>query len=125
MDPERIPVIVGVGQTVNRPKTMEEIREPADLIEASIRRAAEDAGAEGAVAETDMLGVVNILSWSYEDPPARVAERIGAPLRRSFRFKARLPPDDRGPGGGAVTPGRCRADSATRPPAALPWCSTT
>jgi len=78
MDPERIPVIVGVGQTVNRPKTMEEIREPADLIEAAGRRAAEDAGAEGALADVDMLGVVNILSWSYEDPPARVAERIGA-----------------------------------------------
>jgi acetyl-CoA C-acetyltransferase len=78
MDPERIPVIVGVGQTVNRPKTMEEIREPAALIEASVRRAAEDAGAEGAVTDTDMLGVVNILSWSYADPPARVAERIGA-----------------------------------------------
>lgn len=78
MDPERIPVIVGVGQTVNRPKTMEELREPADLIEAAIRRAAEDCKAEGAVAEIDMLGVVNILSWYYEDPPARVAERIGA-----------------------------------------------
>jgi acetyl-CoA C-acetyltransferase len=78
MDPERIPVIVGVGQTVNRPKTMEEIREPADLIEAAGRRAAEDAGAEGALADVDMLGVVNILSWSYEDPPAGVAERIGA-----------------------------------------------
>ncbi len=78
MDPERIPVIVGVGQTVNRPKTMEEIREPADLIEASARRAAEDGRAEGALAEIDMLGVVNILSWSYADPPATVAEKIGA-----------------------------------------------
>lgn len=78
MDPERIPVIAGVGQTINRPKTMEELREPADLMAASIRRAAEDAGAEGTVAEIDMLGVVNILSWYYEDPPARVAERIGA-----------------------------------------------
>jgi len=78
MDPERIPVIVGAGQTVNRPKTMEEIREPAALIEASARRAAEDAGAEGALADVDMLGMVNILSWSYADPPATVAERIGA-----------------------------------------------
>jgi len=78
MDPERIPVIVGVGQTVNRPKTMEELREPAELIEAAGRRAAEDAGAEGALTDVDMLGVVNILSWSYEDPPATVAERIGA-----------------------------------------------
>ena len=78
MDPERIPVIVGVGQAVNRPKTMEEIREPVDLIEASVRRAAEDGRAEGALSEIDMLGVVNILSWTYADPPARVAERIGA-----------------------------------------------
>ena len=78
MDPERIPVIVGVGQTVNRPKTMKEIREPANLIEAAVRRAAQDAGAEGALAKTDLLGVVNILSWSYADPPARVAEGIGA-----------------------------------------------
>jgi acetyl-CoA C-acetyltransferase len=81
MDPERIPVIVGVGQTVNRPKTMEEIREPVDLIESSIRKAAEDGGAEGAIPDVDMLGVVNILSWSYADPPATVAERIGAQPR--------------------------------------------
>ena len=78
MDPERIPVIVGVGQTVNRPTRMEEIREPADLIEASARTAALDAGAEEALARVEMLGVVNILSWSYADPPASVAERIGA-----------------------------------------------
>ena len=78
MDPERIPVIVGVGQTVNRPTSMEEIREPVDLIEASARQAAQDSGAVGALGDVDMLGVVNILSWSYADPPARVAERIGA-----------------------------------------------
>jgi acetyl-CoA C-acetyltransferase len=78
MDPERIPVIVGVGQTVNRPANMEKIREPADLIAESARKAAQDAGTEGALAQVEMLGVVNILSWSYADPPARVAERIGA-----------------------------------------------
>jgi acetyl-CoA C-acetyltransferase len=78
MDPERIPVIVGVGQIVNRPTNMEEILEPADLIEASARKAAQDAGTEGALAEVEMLGVVNILSWTYADPAARVAERIGA-----------------------------------------------
>ncbi len=78
MDPERLPVIVGVGQTVNRPKTMEEIREPVDLIEASARRAEEDSGAEGTLSGLELLGVVNILSWSYEDPPATVAERLGA-----------------------------------------------
>ena len=78
MDPERIPVIVGVGQTVNRPATMEDIREPVDLIEASARKAAQDGKVEDALAEVDMLGVVNILSWSYADPPARVAEKIKA-----------------------------------------------
>jgi len=78
MDPERIPVIVGVGQTVNRPTNMEEIREPADLIEPSARKAAQDAGTEGALAEVELLGVVNILSWTYADPAARLAERIGA-----------------------------------------------
>jgi acetyl-CoA C-acetyltransferase len=57
---------------------MEEIREPVDLIEASARKAAQDSGTEDALAQIDMLGVVNIISWSYADPPARVAERIGA-----------------------------------------------
>lgn len=78
MNPERIPVIVGVGQTVNRPASMDEIREPVDLIEASARQAARDSGTEGVLSDVDMLGVVNILSWSYVDPPATVAERIGA-----------------------------------------------
>jgi acetyl-CoA C-acetyltransferase len=78
MDSERIPVIVGVGQTVNRPKVMEEIREPVDLIAEAARRAARDAAAEGALSRIDLLGVVNILSWSYADPPATVAEALGA-----------------------------------------------
>ncbi len=78
MDPERIPVIVGVGQIVNRPKDMGEILEPVDLIETAARRAAEDGKAEGALTKVDLLGVVNILSWAYSDPPARVAEKIGA-----------------------------------------------
>ena len=78
MDPERTPVIVGVGQTVNRPKSMEEIREPADLIEESARKAARDGGAEGALGDVELLGVVNILSWSYAYAPDTVAERIGA-----------------------------------------------
>ncbi len=81
MNPEHIPVIVGVGQTVNKPKTMEEIREPADLIRDSARKAARDGGGEGILGDIDLLGVVNILSWSYAYPPATVAERIGASPR--------------------------------------------
>ena len=85
MDPERTPVIVGVGQVTQKPSSMEEIRHPAELIIEAAKRAAEDSGARGLLAGLDTIGVVNVMSWKYTDPAGTVARGIGAePARKLY-----------------------------------------
>ncbi|SEM55076.1 acetyl-CoA acetyltransferase [Bradyrhizobium sp. OK095] len=73
---DRIPVIVGIGEIVDRPKEITEGLEPLDLLERALRRAEQDAGAKllGAVQSLD---VVNFLSWRYRDPEKLLAQRLG------------------------------------------------
>lgn len=78
MDPERIPVIAGVGQVTHKPGDMREIQEPAELIARAARKAEKDLGGEAFLSNVDMLCVANILSWGYTDPGSIVAEKIGA-----------------------------------------------
>ncbi|MBI2913908.1 MAG: acetyl-CoA acetyltransferase [Chloroflexi bacterium] len=78
MTSDNCPVIVGVGQYVNRSEELDEAREPAEMM-AHVARAAEaDACVEGLLARVDSLQVVNIISWPYTDAPALLAERLGA-----------------------------------------------
>jgi acetyl-CoA C-acetyltransferase len=73
-------VLIGVGQLRNnRERVPEQALEPLDLIERAADGAAADAGLDrAALAEVDAVGVVQIVSWTYEDAAAAVASRIGA-----------------------------------------------
>ena len=73
---DRIPVIVGVGEIVDRPKEIAEGLEPLDLLEQALRRAEQDAGAK-LLGEVQSLDVVNFLSWRYRDPEQLLAQRHG------------------------------------------------
>jgi acetyl-CoA C-acetyltransferase len=75
IDP-RLPVIIGVGQTVQRAATVEEALEPVDLMAEAARSAAGDAGLAG-VPPLDSLRVVQLLSWRYKDPARLVADALG------------------------------------------------
>ncbi len=85
---ERVPVIVGVGEVLgDRDRTLEGAREPLSLIEEAVRRAAADTGAAeagaGVLAALDEILAVRTTSWTYDDAPSLVAERVGAsPSRR-------------------------------------------
>ena len=73
---DRIPVIVGVGETVDRPTDIAAGLEPLDLLERAMRRAEADSG--GALLhELGSLDVVNFLSWRYRDPEQLLAHRLG------------------------------------------------
>lgn len=79
MSPERTPVIVGVGEIVDRPDVPGRGPigpEPAALMAEALRRADADAGG-GWLKRIASLDVVNSVSWPYADLPARVAEMIG------------------------------------------------
>src|SRR5690348_2369040 len=73
---DRIPVIVGIGEIVDRPKEITEGLEPLDLLEQALRRAEQDAGAN-LLGEVQSLDVVSFLSWRYRDPEKLLAARLG------------------------------------------------
>lgn len=74
---DRIPVIVGVGEVVDRPKEITEGLEPLVLLEEALKRAEADSGAK-LLGDIQSLDVVNFLSWRYRDPEKQLAARIGA-----------------------------------------------
>jgi acetyl-CoA C-acetyltransferase len=73
---DRIPVIVGVGEIVDRPKEIADGLEPLALLEQALRRAEADSGAK-LLGEIGSLDVVSFLSWRYRDPEKLLAQRLG------------------------------------------------
>jgi acetyl-CoA C-acetyltransferase len=74
---DRIPVIVGVGEIVDRPRDIADGLEPLALLEEAVRRAEADSGAK-LLGELGSLDVVNFLSWRYRGPEQQLAARLGA-----------------------------------------------
>jgi acetyl-CoA C-acetyltransferase len=72
----RIPVIVGVGEIVDRPKEIMAGLEPLTLLEQALRRAEQDSGGK-LLGEIESLDIVNFLSWRYRDPEKQLSERLG------------------------------------------------
>src|SRR3954447_5900672 len=73
---DRIPVIVGVGEIVDRPKDINAGLEPLSLLEEALKRAEQDSGGK-LLGDIQSLDVVNFLSWRYRDPEKLLAERLG------------------------------------------------
>jgi acetyl-CoA C-acetyltransferase len=73
----RSPVIVGVGQHLQRAEGLDDALSPVDLIAEAVRIAATDTGAANVISHAQSLRVVQLLSWRYRDPAALVAARLG------------------------------------------------
>ena len=73
---DRSPVIIGVGEIVDRPADLVRAKEPLALMEAAIRAADADAGG-GWCDRVDSLDVINLVSWRYDRVASRLAERLG------------------------------------------------
>src|SRR6201990_3046757 len=74
--PDRIPVIVGIGEIVDRPKDIADGLEPLTLLEQALKRAEDDSGGKF-LGEIGSLDIVNFLSWRYQDPARQLSERLG------------------------------------------------
>ncbi len=72
----RSPVIIGVGQFVNRSDSLDDALEPVALMERAVLAAAADAGLDGPPV-ADAVRVVGQLSWRYGNTPRFLAERLG------------------------------------------------
>lgn len=75
LDP-RTPVIVGVGQFLNRESSLDRPVDALELMEHAVHAAASDAGLDGPPA-ADSVRVVSLLSWRYGNPSRLLAERLG------------------------------------------------
>ena len=84
------PVVVGVGDVVNRSRKVEDAIEPLELIIRAVREAIRDTGLPDSAASTlqsqiDSLDVVRSWTWPYPDLPSLVAKRlIIKPTRRYY-----------------------------------------
>jgi acetyl-CoA C-acetyltransferase len=80
---DRIPVIVGVGEIVDRPKEIAEGLEPLILLEQALKRAEADSGGK-LLGEIGSLDIVNFLSWRYRDPEIALADRLGIKPKHAY-----------------------------------------
>src|ERR1700730_14327336 len=80
---DRIPVIVGVGEIVDRPKNISAGLEPLALLEEALRRAEADSGAL-LLGEIQSLDIVNFLSWRYRDPARQLSDRLGIKPKHAY-----------------------------------------
>ncbi|MDP3967484.1 MAG: crotonase/enoyl-CoA hydratase family protein [Nocardioides sp.] len=78
LDP-RTPVLVGVGQVVQREPDLSDPADPVALAVRALRAAGEDSGAgEELLRAADAVYAVASASWTYRDAAALVAEALGA-----------------------------------------------
>ena len=73
----RTPVVVGVGQVLNRSKDLDDAIEPIQMMLKALYRAEEDSGAR----LLDQVGSVRVIRgvWDYGNPAGFIAERIASP----------------------------------------------
>ncbi|MHA6642755.1 acetyl-CoA acetyltransferase [Mesorhizobium sp. A623] len=73
---ERIPVIIGIGEVVDRPEVLANAVEPLELMAEALRAAERDAGGSW-LSRLDSLVVINSVSWPYRNLPQLLAEKTG------------------------------------------------
>jgi len=72
---ERIPVIIGVGEYIERPARPDDSLEPRDMMAKALRIANEDCGG-AALTQLDKLNVIMPMSWKYSDLPGTLCETL-------------------------------------------------
>jgi len=81
------PVIIGVGQSVNRSDDPADIKTPIDMIEAAVRMAQDDSCIKGLIEKVDTLFLVNIMSRHYADPLSEISSKLGVmPNRKAYTW---------------------------------------
>jgi acetyl-CoA acetyltransferase len=75
-DPDRLPVIVGVGEITQRTKNPEQALEPIALMVQALREGERDARAD-LIAHVDSVDIVCEYSWPYADPAGLLCQELG------------------------------------------------
>jgi acetyl-CoA C-acetyltransferase len=83
LDP-RSPVVIGVGQFLNRVDQGADPQEPVALMVEALRLAEADTGVGGVLRAAQVVAAVPTISWRYRDPGALVRAAVGAPDARTW-----------------------------------------
>ncbi|MEH6403583.1 MAG: acetyl-CoA acetyltransferase [Sneathiella sp.] len=79
MNPDDIPIIIGVGQKTERGQDLSVAASPMDLMEQAVMYAAKDAAIDKSLLSTlDVIAVVKSLYPFTKNPPETLAKRIGS-----------------------------------------------
>ncbi len=81
--PDRIPVIVGIGEITDRLTEITDGLEPLALLVEALKRAEADSGTK-LLGEIDSLDVVNFLSWRYREPEKLLSSRLGIQPKHAY-----------------------------------------
>ncbi|MES0875325.1 enoyl-CoA hydratase-related protein [Sinimarinibacterium thermocellulolyticum] len=74
-DPSRIPVIVGIGEHIDRPQDLAQALEPLALMALALKAADADAGGQ-LLRRIESLDLVGLISWRYRDPVRELCGRL-------------------------------------------------
>lgn len=85
MSDDRIPVLIGTGQLVERDVDPREATEPLAMLEKVARDAARDASAgENLLRSIDTVAVLNVAGWEARNPAQVVGEKLGSHPKHTF-----------------------------------------
>ena len=70
------PVIIGVGQITNRSEDNRNAFHPLQLAKKAIEKSIDDSQCSEILRLVDLLSVVNIFSWTYDDPARLLCEML-------------------------------------------------
>ena len=75
-DPRTVPVIVAVGEVIDRPATPDLALEPVALMAEALHACEGDAGA-ALLKRLTTISLIGLVSWRYADPVASLCARLG------------------------------------------------
>ena len=79
--PDDIPIIVGVGESIDRPEDLAYARHPAGLMAEALQAAEIDAGV-GLVSRLDRVEAILQVTWPYQDTGGVLAHELGIAAAR-------------------------------------------
>ncbi len=82
MDPTGTPVIIAVGEYLDRPPSPEQSLEPLDLMARALHACDADAGVSLLSRVTD-ISLIGLVSWRYRDPVALLCQKLGIDPQRA------------------------------------------
>jgi hypothetical protein len=82
------PIVIGVGDVVNRSTKVEDAHEPLSLMVTAVQEALNDAGLSESQksklqSSIDSIDVVRTWTWPYPDLPGSIGKKLGVSLRHS------------------------------------------